>query len=64
MATTIQPYLDKLAKLDFSKMYNEDFLLTWEKSGPRIQKLKNLESSFILPTLSVAEHGRKVNPIF
>ena len=29
MATTIQPYLDKLAKLDFSKMYNEDFLLTW-----------------------------------
>lgn len=29
MADTIQPYLDELAKLDFSKMYNDDFLLTW-----------------------------------
>ena len=39
MATTIQPYLDKLAKLDFSKMYNEDFLLTWEKSTDELQAL-------------------------
>ena len=39
MATTIQPYLDKLAKLDFSRMYNEDFLLTWEKSTDELQAL-------------------------
>ena len=39
MADTIQPYLDKLAKLDFSKMYNEDFLLTWEKSTDELRAL-------------------------
>lgn len=39
MATTIQPHLDKLAKLDFSRMYNEDFLLTWEKSTDELQAL-------------------------
>ena len=39
MADTIQPYLDELAKLDFSKMYNEDFLLTWEKSTAELRAL-------------------------
>ena len=39
MADTIQPYLDELAKLDFSKMYNEDFLLTWEKSIDELRAL-------------------------
>ena len=39
MADTIQPYLDELAKLDFSKMYNEDFLLTWEKSTDELRAL-------------------------
>lgn len=39
MADTIQPYLDELAKLDFSKMYNEDFLLTWEKSTDELRTL-------------------------
>lgn len=39
MADTIQPYLDELTKLDFSKMYNEDFLLTWEKSTDELRAL-------------------------
>ena len=39
MTDTIQPYLDELAKLDFSKMYNEDFLLTWEKSTDELRAL-------------------------
>ena len=39
MADTIKPYLDELAKLDFSKMYNEDFLLTWEKSTDELRAL-------------------------
>lgn len=39
MADTIQPYLDELAKLDFSKMHNEDFLLTWEKSTDELRAL-------------------------
>ena len=39
MADTIQPYLDELAKLDFSKMYNEDFFLTWEKSTDELRAL-------------------------
>ena len=39
MADTIQPYLDELAKLDFSKMYNEAFLLTWEKSTDELRAL-------------------------
>lgn len=39
MADTIQPYLGELAKLDFSKMYNEDFLLTWEKSTDELRAL-------------------------
>ena len=39
MADTIQPYLDEFAKLDFSKMYNEDFLLTWEKSTDELRAL-------------------------
>lgn len=39
MADTIQPYLDELAKLDFSKMYNDDFLLTWEKSTDELRAL-------------------------
>ena len=39
MADTIQPYLDELAKLDFSKMYNENFLLTWEKSTDELRAL-------------------------
>ncbi len=28
----IKKYLDELATLDYSKMYNDDFFLTWEKS--------------------------------
>lgn len=30
--TNIQPFLDKLNSLAFSKMYEQDFYLTWEKS--------------------------------
>lgn len=36
MATIIQEYLDKLDKLDVSKMYENDFFLTWEKTDDEI----------------------------
>lgn len=39
---TLQNYIDKLNKLDFKNMYNNDFLLTWEKSDDE------LEAVFIL----------------
>ncbi len=33
----IQKYLDQLEKLDYSKMYNDDFFLTWEKSTDELK---------------------------
>ena len=36
MANIIQEYIDKLDKLDVSKMYENDFFLTWEKSDDEI----------------------------
>ncbi len=39
MDTQFNTYLDQLAKLDYSKMYNEDFLLTWEKTEDELRAL-------------------------
>ena len=36
MANIIQEYIDKLDKLDVSKMYENDFFLTWEKTDDEI----------------------------
>ncbi len=33
----IKKYLDELATLDYSKMYNNDFFLTWEKSTDELK---------------------------
>ena len=33
----LQDYIDKLNKLNFKEMYNNDFLLTWEKSGDELE---------------------------
>ncbi len=33
----IQKYLDQLEQLDYSKMYNDDFFLTWEKSTDELK---------------------------
>ena len=30
-------YINKLNELDFSKMHNDDFMLTWEKSDDELQ---------------------------
>ncbi|MBP1041983.1 knotted carbamoyltransferase YgeW [Vagococcus sp. BWB3-3] len=35
--TDLKPFIDKLNSLDFDKMYNEDFLLTWEKSPDELE---------------------------
>lgn len=35
--TDLQPYIDKLNALDFDRMYNDDFLLTWEKSADELE---------------------------
>ncbi len=35
----LQDYIDKLNKLDFKKMYNDDFLLTWEKSSDELEAI-------------------------
>ena len=39
MSDIIKPYLDELASLDFSRMYENDFLLTWEKTTDELRAL-------------------------
>lgn len=39
MALPFNELLEKLSELDVSKMYNEDFLLTWEKSTEELRGL-------------------------
>ncbi|WP_313134372.1 knotted carbamoyltransferase YgeW [Anaerocolumna sp.] len=34
---TLQTYIDKLNKLNFKEMYNNDFLLTWEKTDDELE---------------------------
>ena len=36
---TLYDYLDKLNKLNFKEMYNNDFFLTWEKSDDELEAL-------------------------
>lgn len=36
---TLNDYLEKLNKLNFKEMYNNDFLLTWEKSDDELEAL-------------------------
>ena len=36
---TLNDYIEKLNKLNFKEMYNNDFLLTWEKSDDELQAL-------------------------
>ncbi|MGF7142211.1 knotted carbamoyltransferase YgeW [Anaerotaenia torta] len=33
----LQDYIDKLNRLDFKNMYNDDFFLTWEKSADELE---------------------------
>ncbi len=35
----LQDYIDKLNKLNFKEMYNNDFLLTWEKSSDELEAI-------------------------
>ena len=39
MDATFQNYLDQLEKLDYSKMYNNDFLHTWDKTTDELRAL-------------------------
>ncbi|MEA1987089.1 MAG: knotted carbamoyltransferase YgeW, partial [Candidatus Marinimicrobia bacterium] len=39
MVKDIKKMIAKLSALDFSKMYNEDFLLTWEKNDDEINSV-------------------------
>ena len=34
---TLQTYIDKLNKLNFKEMYNNDFFLTWEKTDDELE---------------------------
>jgi len=36
---TLKDYIEKLNKLNFKEMYNNDFLLTWEKSDDELEAL-------------------------
>ena len=36
---TLNDYLEKLNTLNFKDMYNNDFLLTWEKSDDELEAL-------------------------
>ncbi|MEG0911079.1 MAG: knotted carbamoyltransferase YgeW [Ruthenibacterium sp.] len=37
MDKTLQTYIDKLNKLNFKEMYNNDFFLTWEKTSDELE---------------------------
>lgn len=37
MDKTLQTYIDKLNKLNFKEMYNNDFFLTWEKTDDELE---------------------------
>jgi len=37
MMMTLQDYIDKLNKLNFKEMYNNDFFLTWEKTDDELE---------------------------
>ncbi|MCR5427506.1 MAG: knotted carbamoyltransferase YgeW [Lachnospiraceae bacterium] len=39
MDKNLQAYIDKLNKLNFKEMYNNDFFLTWEKTDEEIEAL-------------------------
>ena len=39
MDAQLKGYLDKLSKLDFSKMYNNDFLHTWDKTTDELKAM-------------------------
>ena len=39
MDSQLKTYLDELGKLDFSKMYNNDFLHTWDKTTDELRAL-------------------------
>lgn len=39
---TLQTYIDKLNKLNFKEMYNNDFFLTWEKTGDELEAVWTL----------------------
>lgn len=39
---TLQIYIDKLNKLNFKEMYNNDFFLTWEKTGDELEAVWTL----------------------
>jgi len=35
----MKPFVERLKELDFSKMYGEDFFLTWDKTGDELEAL-------------------------
>ena len=35
--SNVKKYTDKLKQLDFEKMYNGDFFLTWDKTDDEIE---------------------------
>ena len=37
MDQKLQAYIDKLNKLNFKEMYNNDFFLTWEKTDDELE---------------------------
>ena len=44
MKKDIKKMIDELGKLDHSKMYNDDFLLTWEKSEDELKSIYKIAS--------------------
>ena len=43
-------YVSKLNSLDFRKMYNNDFLLTWEKSKDELEAVFTVAESLKDPS--------------
>ena len=52
--TDFNKSIETLQKLDVSKMYGEDFFLTWEKSDDELQGVWAVADAFLLKYLTVA----------
>ena len=44
---TLQDYIDKLNKLNFKEMYENDFFLTWEKTDDELEAVFTLQMPFV-----------------
>lgn len=45
---TFKEYIEKLDKLEFEKMYENDFFLTWEKTRDELKLFSQLPIHYVI----------------